>query len=168
MKIGFSGTYSSGKTTLLKVLSKYFKNSYLITESAREFDKNDLKNCETQYKILLRQIENELRAPHNCTVITDRTVIDNLAHTEEYCGYNRDLYSLVLNWIQTYDFIIFCHSDGVPLEDDGFRFTDPNFRIELENKMLKLYKNNDIKICEVKGSIEEQIKTILIYIKRMT
>jgi len=167
MKIGFSGTHSSGKTTLAEMLSKYFKNPYLITESAREFDKNDLKNCETQYKIFLRQIERELNAPWNSTIITDRTIMDNLAYIDAFCGYERNLWSLALNWINTYDFIIFCHGDGIPIEDDGFRLTEPEFRAKIENMLLKLYKNNYIKIHEVKGSIEERFDSILKRINRI-
>ena len=143
------------------MLSGFLKNSHLITESAREFDKNNLKNCETQYKIFLRQIERESNAPWNSTIITDGTIIDNLAYIDAFCGYERNIWSLALNWINTYDIIFFCHSDGIPIEDDGFRYTEPKFRTEIENTLLKLYKNNYIKIYEVKGSKEERIDKVL-------
>ena len=127
VKIGFTGTHCTGKTTLVNRLHKDIPKSAVVKEVARNYDRDILRKCEYQKDILADQIRSEVYASiENEIVITDRTIIDNIAYMMYFCGleYHYMVYDILKDWIRTYDVIFFCPIEDIPLEDDGFRFTD--------------------------------------------
>ncbi len=140
-KIGFCGSHSVGKTTLAKRLHEDIPDSYLVSEVARNYTPEDLKNCETQQKILLDQMRQETFAGiRSDVVITDRTVVDNAAYLSNVCGLKKGFKALALlhQWIDTYDVIFFCPNENIPLENDGFRRTN-NTERDLIELIIKRY-----------------------------
>jgi len=140
IKIGFCGSHSAGKTTLARRLHKDMPDSYLVSEVARKYAPEDLKECKTQQKILADQIREEVYASMQAdVVITDRTVIDNAAYLVSVCGLNQEyeLLPLLHNWTGTYDVIFFCPIENIPIVSDGFRFTDNLGRVLTELRIKK-------------------------------
>ena len=140
-KIGFCGSHSVGKTTLARRLHEDIPNSYLVSEVARNYTPEDLKNCETQQKILIDQMRQETFAGiRSDVVITDRTVVDNAAYLSNVCGLKKGYKVLALlhQWISTYDVIFFCPIENIPLTDDGFRRTN-NTERDLIELIIKRY-----------------------------
>lgn len=152
MKIAFSGTHGTGKTTAAFELAlEYKKNSnsdvYLIQEVARRcpFPINTQANEDSHTWILTEQIKQELEAvkKHN-VVICDRTIMDTLAYTK-YLGMI-DLFDsllpIAMKHLRSYDKIIFrrsCEFDYVI--DDGVRdVSNIDFRMGVENTLIELYK----------------------------
>ena len=146
-KIGFCGSHSTGKTTLARRLYEDIPDSYLVSEVAREYAPEDLKNCETQKNILIDQMRQETFASirsftgtRSDVVITDRTVVDNAAYLSNVCGLKKGykVLALLYKWIDTYDVIFFCPIENIPLTDDGFRRTN-NTERDLIELIIKKY-----------------------------
>ncbi len=146
IKIGFCGSHCTGKTTLAERLHKDIPESILVKEVARNYERDDLKRCRTQKKVLADQVRAEVYASIDSNVvITDRTMIDNIAYIMVICGlnYHYKLYEIMRDWIPTYDVIFFCPVEDIPLEDDGFRFTNNVVRDTIQlfiEDMIERYK----------------------------
>ena len=143
--IGVIGSHCTGKTTLVKNLSKLFENDGykvgIVTETARYFPREELGKFETQYKItrlLVRRIDELI---DTCDIIlTDRTPLDCFAYTIYYMinnDWDPDLYEKIRdewNFVfkitnNLYDLIIYSDNiDRIQIEDDGFRLTDRKSR----------------------------------------
>ncbi len=166
-KIGFCGSHSTGKTTLAKMLHRDTIGSYFVSEIARRHIPGNLKNCETQQKILTDQIKEEVYASIQADiVITDRTVIDNLAYLDNTCPFTarKRAFEIMQNWINTYTVIFFCPIENIPLKDDGFRRTDTTERERIE-RAIKWYirvlqqKHIGRFVC-LSGSEEKRYETV--------
>jgi GTPase SAR1 family protein len=170
MKIGFCGTISVGKTTLVNELSKLpeFKNYEIRTERSKYL--NDLGiplNTDSTVlgqSIFLAERANELLLPN---IITDRTIIDVMAfslasysmkYTESvpFCDFACHL-------IPYYDYIFYISPKNVKIEDNGIRETDPKYRILIDQKIQNIILVNRHRIknyYEISGSIEERLKSV--------
>ncbi|MHC1571883.1 MAG: AAA family ATPase [Methanosarcinales archaeon] len=141
IKIGFCGSHATGKTTLARRLHEDIPNSYFVSEVARNYAPEDLKECKTQQKILADQIREEVYASMQAdVVITDRTVVDNAAYLSNVCGLKSGYKVLAFlhQWIDAYDVIFFCPIEDIPLTDDGFRLTN-NTERDLIELIIKRY-----------------------------
>ena len=170
MKIGFCGTQSVGKTTLVNELQKLkeFKNYKTTTERSKYLrDLGIPLNTDSTLKgqtIFLAERAAELM---NENIITDRTVIDVIAFTllsqsiplhlseafERYAS----------NLISEYDYIFYVSPKGVKIEDNGVREIDSKYRNKIDKKihhLLLKYKPQINNLVRIEGSNEERIKTI--------
>lgn len=164
MKIGISGSFCCGKTTLCEsVTSELIKLGFNVKhtiEPSRKFKYEDLKLCNTQLKIFLNQIYREISCRADI-VITDTTVIDNYIYYTAACKYNNQIIKLVRPWINTYDIIFFSKTDGIPLIDDGFR-PDNNERLRIEKELLDFYKYEYVNnYVELTGNEDERRNKII-------
>jgi len=160
IKIGITGTESTGKTTLGNALKEHYNDSIFMTESARQFDKNILSYPDTQYRILIEQLLGELISS-KCNYdyfITDRTLVDNLVYLTYFSGYNKLVYDLVRHWIKTYNIIFFSPIENIPFEYDEFRHKIPGLRNLIEYQLKEFYKNNYIEYHELTGNVEERLE----------
>ncbi len=148
MKIGLTGTSSSGKTTLALRLANYFKFD-LVHEIARNYPHDFLQFEEIQYNILFDQIRAEMFANKN--VITDRTVIDNYQYIIKSHKPRMYVLNLIRSWTQTYDIIFLCKK--LPFVDDGFRID-----YDIENKLIFFMQNNLVEYEILEGNQEERFE----------
>jgi len=170
MKIGFAGTMSCGKTTLVNALKELpeFKDYNFATERSKYLrDLGIPLNTDSTIKgqvVFLAERASELFYDN---IITDRTVIDVIAFTKlaksipHYMG--DDFEKLASNLIKEYDYIFYVSPDGVELEDNGVRTTDPEYRIKIDKEIKKIIKHNKQKIknfIEISGTTEERIEKI--------
>tara|TARA_R110001606_G_scaffold264570_1_gene413203 strand:- start:322 stop:843 length:522 start_codon:yes stop_codon:yes gene_type:complete len=167
MKIGFCGTMSVGKTTLVNALSKLpeFKDFNSRTERSKHLrDMGIPLNTDSTLKgqfVFAAERASELLCDK---IITDRTVIDVMAFCElsESMTANEAFYlnSALGHLIGDYDYIFFVSPVGVKMEDNGVRETDIKYREEINKKILSILDLRDIKYTTIQGTTEERIKLV--------
>jgi GTPase SAR1 family protein len=168
MKIGFCGTMSVGKTTLVKALKELpeFKDYNFRTERSKYLMEQGIPlNTDSTLKgqcIFLAERSMELMQEN---IITDRTIIDvmafakasnSMSHTEKY-----DFQSLACLLIKEYDYIFYISPDGVEMEDNGVRETDLEYRQLIDTiivSQIKQYKSLIKNYGVLEGPTEERIK----------
>lgn len=153
MKIGFCGTMSVGKSTLVNALKELpeFKDYHFATERSKYLrDMGIPLNTDSTLKgqiIFLAERCSELFKEN---IITDRTIIDIMAFTSlaksihwlEKKEYNE----LASNFLREYDHIIYISPSGVEIEDNGVRTTDAAYRKEIDVIIRNLLFVNESKI----------------------
>jgi GTPase SAR1 family protein len=170
MKIGFCGTISVGKTTLVNELGKLqeFKDYEIITERSK-YLKNLGVPLNTDSTILgqtlfLAERAKELLTPN---IITDRTIIDVMAfslasHSMNYLS-SVPFCDFACNLISYYDYIFYVSPEGVDIEDNGVRETNSEYRKLIDEKIqnvILINRHRIKKYHEISGNIEERIKTV--------
>lgn len=173
MRIGFTGTVSVGKTTLVKELSKLdqFKNHYCVTERSKYLNELGIPlNTDSTLNgqiIFMAERAAELIRPD---LITDRTIIDVMAFTDSAQSINyleKDrLIEMGKTLIHQYDHIFYVSPEGVGIENNGVRETDKKYRILIDNKITKYLSDYShlIKKCHYMPpnlSTEDRIKFII-------
>ena len=170
MKIGFCGTMSVGKTTLVNALKELpeFQDYEFRTERSKYLrDLGIPLNTDSTVKgqfVFLAERASEL---FHDNIITDRTVIDVMAFTrlaksipyyiaDEVCQAASHL-------IREYDYIFYISPKGVEIEDNGVRTTDAEYRNEVDKEIRQIlneYSQRNQRIIKLKGSTEERIQKI--------
>ncbi len=173
MKIGFCGTISVGKTTLVNALRELpeFADYHFATERSKYLrDLGIPLNTDSTLKgqlIFLAERASELLHKN---MITDRTVIDFMAfsHLSTTIPFfiSADLNKAVSELIRDYDYIFYVSPEGVELEDNGVRVVDSEYRMELDQTIKKLLEQHKSKLntitgySELSGTTEERIQKI--------
>lgn len=167
MKIGFTGTMSVGKTTLvnaLKELPEFSEYNFRTERSKYLRDLGIPLNTDSTIKgqmIFLAERASELIQPR---IVTDRTVIDVMAFTNlaesipYYVGYQFEV--LASNLIKEYDYIFYISPEGIPVEDNGVRTTDIEYRNRVDKEIQRILKERAPQHIKISGTTEERIQKI--------
>jgi nicotinamide riboside kinase len=167
MKIGFCGTMSVGKTTLVNALKELpeFKDYHFRTERSKHLMNLGIPlNTDSTLKGQLVFASERAAELMQEKIITDRTVIDVMAFNElsesmedhEKFYLNATLYYLV----KEYDILFYVSPEGVKIEDNGIRETNAEYRTAVDKKIksiVGMYRND---IITIKGTVEERIKQV--------
>ena len=170
MKIGFCGTMSVGKTTLVNALKELpeFKDYTFRTERSKYLmDMGIPLNTDSTIKgqiVFLAERASELMCEN---IITDRTIIDVIAFTKaaKSIDYHEaeDFINLATRILPEYDYLFYVSPEGVKIEDNGVRETDAEYR-DLINFIIKHQLDSNkwrIKnLVYIKGSTEERIAQV--------
>ena len=171
MKIGLCGTMSVGKTTLVNALKEIqdFKNYNFATERSKYL--NDLGiplNTDSTLKGQTIFLAERCAELINENIITDRTVIDVMAFTKNAKTidfkdkeYFED-YARI--FVGEYDYIFYISPVGIPIEDNGVRETNEQYRELIDETILHLlrtYGHRCKNVIMLKGSTQEKKKKIL-------
>ena len=167
MKIGFCGTMSVGKTTLVKALKELpeFKDYTFRTERSKYLSGLGIPlNTDSTLKgqlVFAAERASELMQEK---IITDRTIVDVMAfanlsksmeaHEKHY------LTSTLYYLIKEYDILFYVSPEGVKIEDNGIRETNSNYRISIDKEIksiLQMFRGNAITI---KGNTNERIEQV--------
>jgi len=173
MRIGFCGTVSVGKTTLVNALKELpeFADYHFATERSKYLrDLGIPLNTDSTLKgqlIFLAERASELL---HKDMITDRTVIDVMAFSHLSTTFtffiSADLNKAVSELIRDYDYIFYVSPEGVELEDNGVRVVDSEYRMELDKTIKNLLEQHKFKFntitgyAELSGTTEERIQKI--------
>ena len=170
MKIGFCGTMSVGKTTLVKALKELpeFKDYTFRTERSKYLMEMGIPlNTDSTLKgqtIFLSERSAELMQDK---IITDRTVLDVMAFAQCSKSMNYlekdNFIHLAADLIHEYDYIFYVSPEGVEIEDNGVRETDAEYR-QLIDHTIKFFMNKYIyrikNLVEIKGNNEERVRLV--------
>ena len=149
MRIGFTGTISAGKTTLVNALKDLpeFKDYYFATERSKYLrDLGIPLNTDSTLKgqtIFLAERCSELMREN---VITDRTIIDVMAFT--HCAKSIDkidkeeFIRYASMFIKEYDYVFYVSPIGVEIEDNGVRETNAEYRELIDLTIKHIVKDN--------------------------
>ena len=168
MKIGFCGTMSVGKTTLVNALKDLpeFKDYTFRTERSKYLrDLGIPLNTDSTIKgqtVFLAERAAELM---NENIITDRTVVDVMAFTslaKSISIIDSDSFEeFASRLLGEYDYIFYVSPEGVEIENNGVRETNAEYRdlVDLSiNKFLNRYSHRIKNLVRLKGTTEERIK----------
>lgn len=169
MKIGFVGTMSVGKTTLVKALSELeqFKDYHIATERSKYLrDLGIPLNTDSTFPgqiIFLAERASEILRDN---VLTDRTAWDVCAFTlnaQSINHYEKKVFTDAAMVLKNYyDIVFYVDPEGVEIEDNGVRTTDLEYRTQIDatiNNLLNEYPP-DI-LFRIKGTTEERIRLVL-------
>ena len=170
MKIGFTGTMSVGKTTLvhsLQGLPEFADYTFTTERSKYLRDLGIPLNVDSTIKgqmVFMAERASELIQPN---IITDRTIIDVMAFTSLAKSIPHfmvdEFHNLASNLINEYDYIFYISPEGVELEDNGVRTIDPKYRMKIDKEIKKIILLNKSKIkryVELSGTNTERIQKI--------
>ena len=170
MKIGFCGTMSVGKTTLVNGLKGLpeFDNYEFRTERSKHLMSLGIPlNTDSTLKgqtVFLSERSAELMQKN---IITDRTVLDVMAFAQcsESMNYfeKHNFVTLAACLIHEYDYIFYVSPEGVSIEDNGIRETDAKYRQLIDNSIryfITRYGPRIKNLIQIKGTTEERIKVI--------
>jgi len=170
MKIGFCGTMSVGKTTLVNALAKLpeFKDYTTRTERSKYLMEMGIPlNTDSTVKgqaIFLAERAGELIQDN---IITDRTIIDVMAFAKSSKSMNyieaNDFCNFASNMLNEYDYIFYVSPEGVEIENNGVRETNEDYRKTIDKAIQLLiikYKHKIKNLIEIKGTTEERVKLV--------
>lgn len=170
MKIGFCGTMSVGKTTLVNALKDLpeFQDYTFRTERSKHLMSLGIPlNTDSTLKgqtVFLSERAAELMQEN---IITDRTVIDVMSFAQCSNSMNHiekeNFVQLAASLIHEYDYIFYVSPEGVDIEDNGIRETDAKYRQLIDNSIryfITRYGNRIKNLIQIKGTTEERIKVI--------
>ena len=170
MKIGFCGTMSVGKTTLVNALKEdeAFKDYKFATERSKYLNSLGIPlNTDSTYKgqiIFSAERAAELLQEN---MITDRTVIDVIAFSRLSKQMDEEekliIEDMLSELIQNYDIIFHIDDLNIPIEDNGIRETNKKYRKEIAKEIdniIKKYKLEFRKIIKISGTTEERINQV--------
>ena len=170
MKIGLCGTMSVGKTTLVNALKKDldFKNYIFRTERSKYLNSIGIPlNTDSTLKGQLVFAAERAAELMQENIITDRTIIDVMA----FCALSKSMSSaekqhingVLWNLIKEYDIIFHIDDLSVPMEDNGVRETNKDYRLAIHEKIssiLGMHRWMPGKVVTISGTTEERIKKI--------
>ena len=170
MKIGLCGTMSVGKTTLVNALKNEpeFKNYTFRTERSKHLNSIGIPlNTDSTLKgqlVFAAERAAELMLPN---IITDRTIIDVMAFCELSKSMSKaekqHINGVLWHLIKEYDIIFHIDDLSVPIEDNGVRETDKDYRLAIHKKIssiLGMHKWMPGKVITISGTTEERIDKI--------
>jgi len=167
MKIGFCGTMSVGKTTLVNALKELpeFKDYTFRTERSKYLMEMGIPlNTDSTLKGQLVFAAERASELLQKDIITDRTIVDVMAFnalsksmtaTESYF-LNHTLECL----INDYDYLFYISPAGVEMEDNGVRETDSKYRDDINKKILEILDAHSNKYITINGSVKKRIETV--------
>lgn len=161
MRIAISGTGNSGKTTIVKSFLHTWTNYSTPDKTYREVIKEEnlshssKTSIDTQNKILDFMVKQVEEYDKESKVVFDRCPLDNIAYTL-WCNeknkedFTKDFVTkqigLMKESMRHLDIIFLCRFDPTQqIVDDGFRETDKDFIIEVDNifnSLLSQYTQN--------------------------
>ena len=168
MRIGLTGTMSVGKTTLVNTLKELeqFKDYQTATERSKYLSDlgiplNTDSTLPGQFVFIAERASELLQE----NIITDRTIYDVCAFTFSAqsieWSHKEAFVKAAIPLAAMYDIIFYISPEGVELEDNGVRTTDPDYRIKIDmviQAMLNEYPPN--RLVKISGTTEERIEQI--------
>ena len=169
MRIGFAGTMSVGKTTLVKALAELpeFKDYFITTERSKYLrDLGIPLNTDSTLPgqiIFLAERASEILRDN---VLTDRTIWDVCAFTENAKSIDEDAkyryIELAACMKDQYDIVFYISPEGVEIEDNGVREIDSDYRNTIDETIVSLLNIFSPKqLVNIKGTTEERIALVL-------
>jgi len=167
MRIGFCGTMSVGKTTLVNALKELpeFKDYHFRTERSKHLMNLGIPlNTDSTLKGQLVFASERAAELMQEKIITDRTVIDVMA----FCELSKSMdsaHKFYLNatlsyLIKEYDVLFYVSPKGVEIEDNGVRETNAEYRDAIDMKIKSIVQMHRSSAITISGTVEERIEQV--------
>ena len=169
MKIGFAGTMSVGKTTVVKALAELdeFKDYFIATERSKYLrDLGIPLNTDSTLPgqlIFLAERASEILRDN---VLTDRTIWDvcsftfNAKSIDEHEKYHYINAAMCLK--DQYDVVFYINPEGIDIEDNGVRETDEEYRDIIDQTIVDFLETyQPKKLIQLQGTTEERVAVVL-------
>ena len=170
MKIGLCGTMSVGKTTLVNALKDDldFKDYIFRTERSKYLNSIGIPlNTDSTLKGQLVFAAERAAELMQENIITDRTIIDVMAFCELSKSMSKaekqHINGVLWHLIKEYDIIFHIDDLSVPIEDNGVRETDKDYRLAIHKKIssiLGMHRLMPGKVVTIAGTTKERINKI--------
>ena len=161
---------SVGKTTLVNALKKEteFKNYKFATERSKYLSSLGIPlNTDSTLKGQLVFAAERAAELMQEDMITDRTIIDVMA----FCSLSKSMNiaekdhinGVLWHLIKEYDIIFHIDDLSIPIEDNGVRETNKDYRLEVHNKIssiLGMFGGRAGKLVRISGTTEERIEQV--------
>lgn len=168
MKIAFTGSHGTGKTTLAKKLSEDL-NIHLITNISRNYYKsNGIENFEIltkeerwghQHSLFSIEILEEIK---NVDFVTDRSIIDFLAYTILYSEiplkYKSKIIEIAKINALMYDYLFYLPVEITYIPEKGRASKET--QKEIDECILSLIESLELPYFKVEGTLEERLNLI--------
>ena len=173
MKIGFCGTMSVGKTTLVNALKELpeFKDYKFATERSKYLSSLGIPlNTDSTLKGQLVFAAERSAELMQEKMITDRTIIDVMAFCELSDSMDsaekQHINGVLWHLIKEYDIIFYVSPEGVEIEDNGVRETNSEYRNKIDSKIKEIITEyrDQCKVVNISGTTKDrvnQIKSVL-------
>ena len=100
-------------------------------------------------------------------IITDRTIIDVMAFCELSKSMSKaekdHINGVLWHLIREYDVIFHITDISIPIEDNGVRETDKDYRLEIHNKIdsiIRMFGGMAGKVVKISGTTKERINQV--------
>ena len=170
MKIGFCGPMSVGKTTLVIALKELpeFKDYTFRTERSKYLSGLGIPlNTDSTLKGQLVFAAERAAELMQENIITDRTIIDVMAFCELSKSMSKaekqHINGVLWHLIKEYDIIFHIDDLSVPMEDNGVRETNKEYRLAIHEKIssiLGMHRWMPGKVVTISGTTKERINKI--------
>jgi nicotinamide riboside kinase len=167
MKIGFCGTMSVGKTTLVNALKELpeFKNYISRTERSKYLMEMGIPlNTDSTLKGQLVFAAERATELMQEKIITDRTVIDVMAFaklsTSMSDGEKFYLVATIQPLMNEYDILFYVSPEGVEIEDNGVRETDAKYRMAIDEEIRSIIQMHRSNTITIRGTVKERIEQV--------
>ena len=161
---------SVGKTTLVNALKELpeFKGYHFRTERSKYLSELGIPlNTDSTLKGQLVFAAERAAELMQENIITDRTIIDVMAFCELSKSMSKaekqHINGVLWHLIKEYDIIFHIDDLSIPIEDNGVRETNKNYRLDIHKKIssiLGMYRLMPGKVVTISGTTEERIKQI--------
>ena len=170
MKIGLCGTMSVGKTTLVNALKNEpeFKKYTFRTERSKYLNSMGIPlNTDSTLKGQLVFAAERAAELMQENIITDRTIIDVMAFCELSKSMSKaekdHINGVLWHLIKEYDIIFHIDDLSIPIEDNGVRETNKDYRLDIHQKIssiLGMHRYMPGKVVKISGTTEERINQV--------
>ena len=171
MKVAFTGSGSSGKTSIATRLSDSLGIPFIGSSARRIFDKYGWveRDLYTRPSIEVYNMQFEILEAYlksidgNTSFITDRSPVDHLCYILYRCNRvmsKRNTLAVekrVIDELRQFDFIFYCPFDFVPVTEDGVRDTSYAYNMVIDLLIQGVLSKNNISFITVpQGTIAER------------
>jgi nicotinamide riboside kinase len=167
MKIGFCGTMSVGKTTLVNALKELpeFKSYKFRTERSKYLMEMGIPlNTDSTLKGQLVFSAERAAELMQENIITDRTIVDVIAfaNLSESMTSGEKFYlgATIQPLMYEYDILFYVSPEGVEIEDNGVRETNADYRMAIDKEIKSIIGMHRSNTPTIKGTVEERIKQV--------
>lgn len=169
-----SGTHGGGKTSTVEEIEKRIRQEkHIVTyDQARHYLKeknwhsdtiNDVQRVELQLNTLARYIGALIHATRTrLNALMDGSLIEVKAYSQGVLSQNyMDAIDKRLSEYK-YSVVAYVLPPTIPLVDDGLRFTNKEFRIEIHQRIMRIIQEHDIPYHLITSqSIEDRAEEII-------